>query len=77
VYEQRPKQSAGTSVLSNSVSNGSEIKPELVEPGYTSIFNGRDLTGWQADPRYWSVKDGAIIGRRDAGEAATNSTVMV
>lgn len=31
-----------------------------VEPGFTSIFNGKDLTGWDAMPGMWEVKDGAI-----------------
>ncbi len=28
-----------------------------------SFFNGRDLTGWQGDTRYWSVENGEIVGR--------------
>lgn len=27
------------------------------------IFNGKDLKGWIGHSRYWSVKDGVIIGR--------------
>ena len=30
--------------------------------GWVSIFNGRDLSGWDGDPRLWSVKDGVIHG---------------
>ncbi|RME95784.1 MAG: hypothetical protein D6766_02335, partial [Verrucomicrobia bacterium] len=26
------------------------------------LFNGRDLTGWKGDPRFWSVEEGAITG---------------
>ncbi|WP_193212681.1 3-keto-disaccharide hydrolase [Luteolibacter marinus] len=26
------------------------------------IFNGKDLTGWEGNPKLWSVKDGAITG---------------
>jgi hypothetical protein len=29
---------------------------------FEPIFNGRDLTGWDGDPRLWSVTDGAIRG---------------
>jgi uncharacterized protein (TIGR03067 family) len=32
------------------------------EPGFESLFNGRDLTGWQGNPKLWSVRDGAITG---------------
>lgn len=26
------------------------------------LFNGKDLQGWDGDPRVWSVEDGAIVG---------------
>lgn len=32
------------------------------ERGFTPIFNGKDLTGWEGEPGYWSVQDGAITG---------------
>jgi hypothetical protein len=32
-----------------------------------SIFNGKDLTGWDGDPRTWHVKDGAICCSGKAG----------
>jgi hypothetical protein len=31
-----------------------------VEAGFTSIFNGKDLTGWECMEGMWTVKDGAI-----------------
>lgn len=31
-----------------------------VEPGFVSMFNGRDLTGWEGKPGWWRVEDGAI-----------------
>src|SRR5207244_2079927 len=27
------------------------------------LFNGKDLSGWEGDPRVWSVEDGAIVGK--------------
>ena len=29
---------------------------------FVSLFDGATLNGWQGDPRYWSVKDGSIVG---------------
>ena len=26
------------------------------------LFNGKNLDGWDGDPRLWSVKDGIIVG---------------
>jgi hypothetical protein len=31
------------------------------------FFNGKDLTGWDGLPAYWSVKDGAIVGATPEG----------
>jgi putative membrane-bound dehydrogenase-like protein len=28
-----------------------------------SLFNGRDLTGWQGDPKLWKVENGEIVGK--------------
>jgi hypothetical protein len=40
-----------------------------VEAGFTSLFNGKDLTGWQAsaDPSSFSVQNGAIVAH-DVGQ---------
>lgn len=32
------------------------------EPGFEPIFDGRTLTGWEGDPKYWRVADGAMVG---------------
>jgi len=34
------------------------------EDGFKSIFDGQSLNGWETpDPSYWTVEDGAIVGR--------------
>lgn len=40
---------------------GTQPAPDL--PGFVSLFNGRDLAGWEGDPRLWSVREGAITGQ--------------
>ena len=37
-------------------------KPVARQTGFKPIFNGKDLTGWDGDPAYWTVEDGAITG---------------
>ena len=32
------------------------------ESGFRSLFNGKDLTGWEGDTKLWKVADGAIVG---------------
>ena len=34
-----------------------------IRPGFTSLFNGKDLTGWVGDPNIWKVEDGILVGR--------------
>ena len=31
--------------------------------GFVSLFNGKDLSGWEGDPELWSVEDGCITGK--------------
>jgi hypothetical protein len=43
-----------------------DTKPALPKPdaeGFSTIFNGKDLTGWEGLPEYWSVVDGVIVGK--------------
>lgn len=30
--------------------------------GYTQIFNGKNLDGWEGDPVYWRVENGVLVG---------------
>jgi hypothetical protein len=32
------------------------------EDGFVKLFNGKNLDGWDGDPRLWSVRDGMIVG---------------
>ena len=32
------------------------------DDGFVPIFNGQDLTGWDGNPDFWSVREGAIRG---------------
>jgi hypothetical protein len=41
------------------------------------IFNGKDLTGWDGDPRLWSVKDGVIRGETTAENVANGNTFLI
>ena len=45
--------------------------------GMQSLFNGKDLAGWDGDPRLWSVKDGAIRGETTAENPAKGNTFII
>ena len=47
------------------------------EQGFQSIFDGKDLTGWDGNPKLWSVKDGAITGQTTADNPAKGNTFLI
>ena len=54
---------------------GSEPVPGL--PGFVSLFNGRDLSGWEGDPRFWRVEDGAITGQTTDSQQVTENNFLI
>src|SRR5262249_1183719 len=36
--------------------------PSRAEDDANTFFNGKDLSGWEGLTKYWSVKDGALVG---------------
>ncbi|MDP6446911.1 MAG: DUF1080 domain-containing protein [Pirellulaceae bacterium] len=51
--------------------------PPAEPEGMNNLFNGKDLTGWDGDPRLWSVKDGAIRGETTADVKANGNTFLI
>jgi len=47
------------------------------ERAFVSIFNGKDLTGWDGDPRFWSVRDGILRGETTLASAAEHNTFLI
>ena len=41
---------------------GPVVRGEDADKDTKAFFNGKDLTGWEGLEKYWSVKDGAIVG---------------
>lgn len=47
------------------------------EQGFTSLFNGNDLTGWAGDERFWRVEDGILVGEQTADNPTEKNTFLV
>ena len=47
------------------------------EGAFVSTFNGKDLTGWDGDPRFWSVRDGLLRGETTLASAAEHNTFLI
>jgi 3-keto-disaccharide hydrolase len=44
------------------------LQAPKVEPGFTSLFNGKDFTGWKVvTPESWTIEDGAMKANGQAG----------
>lgn len=47
------------------------------EAGFKSLFNGKNLTGWDGRPQHWSVEDGAITGRTTKEHPAKGNNFLI
>ncbi len=45
--------------------------------GMQQLFDGKDLDGWDGDPRLWSVKDGVIHGETTPENVAAGNTFLI
>lgn len=57
--------------------NGVDSVVPSTESEFEPLFDGASLNGWSGDPRYWSVEDGAIVGRSTAQQPLTRNTFLI
>ncbi|MCX7427695.1 MAG: DUF1080 domain-containing protein [Planctomycetia bacterium] len=48
-----------------------------VEKGFVSMFNGRDLTGWDGKPGWWRVEDGTITSQSTPEKPCTECNYLI
>lgn len=53
------------------------LSKEEKKDSYVLLFNGKDLEGWEGDPKAWSVRDGAIVGSSDGYKLAHNTFLIL
>ena len=70
-----------TVLLMGLASQGNAESPAIAAPaeqdGMVLLFNGEDLSGWDGDPRLWSVKDGVIYGETTKENTADGNTFLI
>jgi hypothetical protein len=49
----------------------------LAADGFTSLFNGRDLTGWDGKPGWWRVEDDTITAESTAEKPCTKHNYLI
>ncbi len=63
----------GWGASSSAVRGDAPAEPDDMVP----LFNGRDLQGWDGDPRLWSVRDGAIRGETTEHQKTDGNTFLI
>lgn len=46
-------------------------------PGFSAIFDGKTLNGWDGDRTYWRVENGAIVGETRPGAMPKQNTFLI
>ena len=47
------------------------------EAGFSPIFDGQSLKGWEGDPVYWRVENGAIVGEITPATIVKSNTFII
>lgn len=47
------------------------------EEGFVSLFDGKTLKGWDGNPKFWSVQDGAITGMTTKENPTKGNTFII
>ena len=47
------------------------------ESGFQPIFDGKSLDGWEGNPKYWRVEDGALIGEITPDTIIKSNTFII
>lgn len=55
----------------------SALAQQADEEGFQAIFDGQSLNGWDGDPRFWRVEDGAITGQTTPDNPTKHNTFLI
>ncbi len=55
----------------------SHLVPPLEETGFKQIFDGKTLDGWDCDPDFWRVENGAIVGKTEFDHQPKQNTFCI
>jgi type 1 glutamine amidotransferase len=47
------------------------------EADFKSLFDGQHLSGWDGNPKFWTVKDGSITGQTTIENPASGNTFLI
>lgn len=47
------------------------------DDGFVSLFNGKNLDGWDGDPKLWKVDEGVVIGTCRGPDSPVNNSFLI
>jgi hypothetical protein len=47
------------------------------DPGFQPIFDGKTLTGWEGDPKYWRAENGSLVGEITPATVIKSNTFII
>lgn len=53
------------------------VQADHHEEGFVSIFDGKTLDGWDGNPKFWSVQEGAITGKTTPENPTKGNTFII
>ena len=59
---------------------GAQGQPKIApmeDVGFVPIFDGKTLNGWDGDPVFWRVEDGAIVGQTLVDRQPKQNTFLI
>lgn len=56
---------------------GGPIIGPAEESGFRSMFDGKSLTGWDGDPTFWRVENGALVGQTTTTRQPQQNTFLI
>lgn len=59
-----------------SQAQGPPVGP-LEETGFHSIFDGKSLNGWDGEPGFWRIENGALVGQTAADKQPKQNTFLI
>ena len=54
-----------------------QVRPFEAHDGFTQIFDGASLKGWDGDPRFWKAEAGAIVGQSTPENKLSENTFLI
>src|SRR5688500_1552954 len=75
--QEKPQPPAGEGRRGGGGGRGPQVIAFEDRTGFTPIFDGTSLKGWDGDPTFWRVENGAIVGESTEANPVKQNTFVI